>query len=80
MKLAEVQVREKVPTGPPGDATSRLKAEVGAAPAMGWTLDYEAGMVTASKGEQRMLIPVGNVAYMRPEQAATKVVKGKEAA
>ena len=79
MKLNEVQTREKIPTGPPGDATSRLKSEAGPAPSMGWTLDYDAGMVTAVKGDQRLLIPVGNVAYMRPEAVVvpmSKLAKG----
>jgi hypothetical protein len=66
MKLDEVQVREKVPTGPPGQSDARLRAESGHGPAMGWALDYEAGMVTARKGEHSLLIPTSNVAYMRP--------------
>lgn len=72
MKLSVVQLREKVPTGPVGDDTNRLRSEPGAAPSMGWTLDYEAGLVTATKGDQTLLVPMANVAFMRPAP-----VKGK---
>lgn len=65
MRLSEVQVREKVPTVGPGEASVRLVAKDGPAAAFGWSLDYEAGVVTATKGDVEMLIPVGNVAYMR---------------
>lgn len=76
MKLLEVQVRDKVPTGAPGDTTARLRSEAGMGPASGWTLDYEAGVVTCTRGEQRLLIPVSNVAYMRPEPPQLKLAKG----
>lgn len=75
MKLTEVQVLEKVPSGASaGDYTNRLLE------ARGWSLDYEAGMVVASTGAHRLLIPIGNVAYMKPAAVQAKPVKGKEAA
>lgn len=75
MRLVEVQLREKVPTGPPGDMTARLSSADLPQASAGWVLDYEAGMLTASKAEHVLLIPVGNVAYMRPEPKAAKPVK-----
>jgi len=75
MKLQEVQLRDKVPTGQPGDYTSRLSSVDSPQAASGWSLDYEAGMVTAVKGDQSLLIPMANVAYMRPEPKAAKPVK-----
>ena len=75
MKLSEVQTREKVPTGSVGDTTVRLQSAPGPSGNMGWTLDYDAGIVTASKGEQALLIPLCNVAYMRPEPKPAKPVK-----
>ncbi len=76
MKLSEVQVRDKVPTGAPGDNTARLQSATGSGPAQGWTLEYDAGVVTATKHEQRLLIPLSNVAYMRTEPAPVKLAKG----
>lgn len=63
MKLDEVKTRDPVSTGSPGDNTSLLRAE------MGWALEYDAGLVTARKGGHHLLIPVSNVACMRPEAA-----------
>ena len=79
MKLSEVQVREQVPSGQVGSNTSRLKTEPGTGPSHGWLLEYEAGMVTACKGDATLLIPLGNVAYMRPEAVVVPVAKGKAA-
>lgn len=72
MKLSIVQLREKVPTGSVGDDTHRLRNEPGPSSSMGWTLDYEAGIVTATKGEQTLLVPMANVAFMRPAGEAKK--------
>ncbi len=66
MKLVTVRTRDKVSTGAPGDNTELLRSD------MGWVLEYEAGMVTATKGEHLVLIPVSNVAFMRPEAAEAK--------
>ncbi len=66
MKLIAVKTRDKVSTGAPGDNTELLREE------LGWSLEYEAGMVTATKGDYRLLIPVANVAFMRPASAAAK--------
>jgi hypothetical protein len=79
MRLIEVQVRDKVPTGAPGDNTARLQSIAGSGPSQGWELAYEAGMVTARKLDMTLLIPVGNVAYMRPEIVVADVKKGKAA-
>jgi len=79
VKLTEVQVRDQVPSGSVGSNTARLKSEAGTGPSHGWTLDYDAGMVTAVKGGQRLLIPVGNVAYMRPEAVVVPVKLAKGA-
>lgn len=65
MKLVEIQTREKVPTYGPGEASLRLRSEPGPAPHMGWSLEYEAGIVTATRGDTEMLIPIGNIAFMR---------------
>ena len=66
MKLEEVQVRDKVPTGAPGDHTNRLEA------GRGWSLSFEAGIVTAENDRTALLIPVGNVVYMRQAKAEAK--------
>lgn len=80
MKLLEVQVRDQVPCGGASTNTARLKAEQGTGPSHGWLLEYEAGMVTATKGDQRLLIPAGNIAYMRPvESNPMKLAKGSAA-
>ncbi len=75
MKLSEVQLREKVPTGYVGDTSARLHAKEGSAGAHGWSLDFEAGMVTAIKGDVVLAIPVGNIVWMRPEPKPAKPVK-----
>jgi hypothetical protein len=75
MKLSEVQTRDKVPTGSPGDLSARLKSGDAQQPSGGWSLDYDAGVVTASKGDQTLYIPLGNVAYMRPEPKPVKAAK-----
>lgn len=75
MKLSEVQVREKVPTGAPGDTSSRFKSGDEHQNAGGWTLVYDAGIVTATKGEQTLHIPMSNVAYMKPEPKPAAPVK-----
>ncbi len=80
MKLSEVQFREKVPTGAPGDMTQRFKSGDAAQPSGGWSLDYDAGMVVATKGEHVMHVPLSNVAYMKPEQAPKPAKAVKPAA
>lgn len=80
MKLIEVQLRDKVPTNSVGDTTSRLKSDEGPSANMGWALSFEQGVVTAAKGETTLLIPVGNVAYMRPEAKVVPVKVAKPAA
>lgn len=77
MKLSEVQVREKVPTIGPAETTSRFLAAEGPAPSWGWDLSFEGGIVTATKGTTQVLIPIGNVAWMRVAVAEAK--KGKAA-
>lgn len=72
MKLTEIQLREKVPTGAPGDTTSRLNSAVSPNAAAGWSLTLDAGMVTARKGDMTLLIPMSNVAFMRPESTPAK--------
>ena len=75
MKLIEIQLRDKVPTGAPGDTTARLSSAASPNPASGWAMTLETGMVTARKGDVTLLIPMGNVAYMRPEAAPAKAEK-----
>lgn len=70
MRLTEVTTRDKVPTGAPGDNTNRLRTEDGAPASMGWALTLEAGVVTATKGDQVLLIPMSNVAFARYEPPA----------
>lgn len=65
MKLSEIETKQKIPTVGPGEASVRLRSEPGAGVTAGWSLDYEAGIVTASKGDVELLIPVANIAYMR---------------
>lgn len=79
MKLSEIETKQKIPTVSPGEASVRLRSEPGPGTTMGWSLDYEAGIVTASKGDVELLIPVANIAYMRrlvvPVVDAKKPVK-----
>ncbi len=64
MKLAEVQLREKVPTfKAPSDTTQRLMVS------KGWDMTLDAGIVTArtgEKGEHTLMIPMSNVLYVIP--------------
>ena len=62
MKLSEVQTRDKVPAGGPGNFTNRLEAS------RGWLLecDYAKRVVFASLASLRLIVPFENAPYMRP--------------
>jgi hypothetical protein len=72
MKLEEVQTRDKVPTGGPGDFTNRMST------ATGWDLDadFTKRVVFASKLSLRLVVPFENAPYMRP--LAEPVVEAKK--
>ncbi len=83
MKLAIVQLRDQVPTGAPGDNTSRLQAMAGAGPSQGWSLDLnaEGSWIAASRLERRIMIPRENVVFVEPLiEAVEPKAKGKAAA
>lgn len=74
MKLAEVQLREKVPTfKAPSDTTQRLMVS------KGWELMLDAGIVTArtgERGEHTLMIPMSNVLYVIPLAPDAKAKPG----
>lgn len=83
MNLSIVQLRDKVPTGAPGDHTARLMSCEGPNASNGWELiaDWGKRVVLAYKGPRQVIIPFENVPYMEPEPppAVVKVEKGKAA-
>jgi hypothetical protein len=79
VKLCEVQVTEKVPTGNPGDSTNRLTSVDGTGGSQGWTLvlDWEKRCVFASRGElHKLVVPLDGCAYVKPEPTPVKLAKG----
>ena len=60
MKLGEVQLEYKVPTGRgASDDTQRLRAVAG------WEMTLDAGIITAKLADQVLLIPLSRVVYAK---------------
>lgn len=68
MKLAQVNLKHVIP-GVGAFSTACLKAD------KGHELTYDAGLVTAKKGEDVLLIPLGNVLGMKPLATEAKPAK-----
>ncbi len=81
MRLAIVQLRDKVPTGAPGDNTARLLSCEGPNASQGWDLvaDFDKRVVFATKGGRRIIIPFENTPHMEPEAPVAPAAKGKAA-